>query len=55
MIEHIKNFPKHIQDSLKNIKDDIISGNHKDTINMIRNNKRTLSTKMAVFDVMEIF
>ena len=40
---------------IKNIKDDIIRGNHKDTINMIRNNKRTLSTKMAVFDVMEIF
>ena len=40
---------------IKNIKDDIINGNHKDTINMIRNNKRSLSTKMAVFDVMEIF
>lgn len=40
---------------IKNIKDDIISGNHKDTINMLKNNKRTLSTKMAVFDIMEIF
>ena len=49
-----KNLQQYVK-LIKNIKDSTVNGKHKNVIELIKGNKRTKSTKMAVFDIMEIF
>ena len=42
-------------DLIKNIKISMINGKYNNIIKLVKNNKRTTSTKMAIFDVIEIF
>ena len=49
-----KNLQQYVK-LIKNIKDSTVNGKHKNVIELIKDNKRTKSTKMAVFDIMEIF